>query len=233
MPPSSDPLPRPAARWADLRLRVVSAAVLVPLALICTWLGGIPFALLLLAGTMGLVVEWTQMARAGRASATVLSAGILYLLLAAASLIWVRADPHVGRANVVFLLVLVWASDIGAYAAGRAIGGPRLAPRISPGKTVSGAVGGLLAVVAVGMIAAAISSTQLARAGTLATLLGVVAQAGDLAESYVKRRFGVKDSGRLIPGHGGLLDRVDALSAVALAAALLALIDGRGVPLWE
>jgi phosphatidate cytidylyltransferase len=216
-----------------LRLRVVSAAVLVPLALICVWLGGRPFALLLLAATIGLAVEWAQMARAGRASGTLLSAGMLYVLLGPAALFWVRADPAVGRANVVFLLLLVWASDIGAYAAGRAIGGRRLAPRISPGKTVSGAAGGLLAALAVGLVAAAMSSAPLPRAGGLAIFLGVVAQAGDLAESYAKRRFGVKDSGRLIPGHGGLLDRVDALLAVALMAAALALIDGRGGLLWE
>ncbi len=138
-----------------------------------------------------------------------------------------------GRTNLLFLLLLVWASDIGAYASGRAIGGPRLAPRISPGKTASGALGGLAAAVLVGVAAATISSTAVIRAGALAGLLGMVAQAGDLAESYAKRRFGVKDSGRLIPGHGGLLDRVDALLAVALAAAILALIDGRGVVLWQ
>ncbi len=130
----------------------------------------------------------------------------------------------------------MWASDIGAYVAGRAIGGPRLAPRISPGKTVSGALGGLLAAVLVGIVAAlslaASHPAALWRAGLLAGLLGVVAQAGDLGESYVKRHFGVKDSGRLIPGHGGLLDRLDALLAVALAASLLALIEGRGVVLW-
>ena len=141
-----------------------------------------------------------------------------------------------GRANLLFLLLLVWASDIGAYLVGRPIGGPRLAPRISPGKTWSGAVGGLLAAVLVGVVAAlptAPTPPLVARAACSPALLGVVAQAGDLAESCVKRHFGVKDSGRLIPGHGGLLDRLDALLAVALAASLLALMQGRGVVLWR
>ena len=117
--------------------------------------------------------------------------------------------------------------------AGRPIGGPRLAPRISPGKTASGALGGLAAAVLVGDRRSACLRPRSCRAGALAGLLGMVAQAGDLAESYAKRHFGVKDSGRLIPGHGGLLDRLDALLAVALAAAMLALIDGRGVVLWQ
>lgn len=212
---------------------MASAAILGPVTLICIWLGGLTFAALLLAGTAGMVTEWVQMVRSGRGSAASLLAGLLYVLLAAAALSWLRADPGVGRTNLLFLLLLVWASDIGAYASGRAIGGPRLAPRISPGKTASGALGGLAAAVLVGVAAATISSTAVIRAGALAGLLGMVAQAGDLAESYAKRRFGVKDSGRLIPGHGGLLDRVDALLAVALAAAILALIDGRGVVLWQ
>jgi len=223
----------PPPKWADLRLRALSAAVLAPLALACLWLGGLAFAALLLAAAIGMTIEWTQMVRAGRGSAAVLAAGMAYVLLAPAALFWLRADPAVGRANVLFLLVLVWASDIGAYAAGRAIGGPRLAPGISPGKTVSGAIGGLAAAMLVGTIAAAAASTGIVIAAVLAAILGMVAQAGDLAESYAKRRFGVKDSGRLIPGHGGLLDRVDALLAVALAAAVLALIDGRGVVLWQ
>jgi len=231
--PSHDTAPRLADRWADLRLRVLSASILIPLALISIWLGGLLFALVLLAATVGGAVEWTEMVRAGRASTAALAAGMLYILLAAAALLWLRADPAVGRTNLLFLLSLVWASDIGAYAAGRAIGGPRLAPRISPAKTIAGAIGGLLAAVAVGTIAAAASSTHFVIAGALSAFLGMVAQAGDLAESYAKRRFGVKDSGRLIPGHGGLLDRVDALLAVALAAAVLALINGRGVLLWK
>ncbi len=226
----------PPDRWGDLRLRMVSAAVLAPLALICIWLGGVAFAVLMVAGTAGLAVEWVQMVRAGHGGAATLLAGAAYILLAAVGLVWLRADPVAGRANLLFLLALVWASDIGAYTVGRAVGGPRLAPRISPGKTVSGALGGLLAAVLVGIAAvlsfAAPQPASVWRAGLLAGLLGVVAQAGDLGESFVKRHFGVKDSGQLIPGHGGLLDRLDALLAVALAASLLALVEERGVVLW-
>ncbi|HET9020103.1 MAG TPA: phosphatidate cytidylyltransferase, partial [Acetobacteraceae bacterium] len=116
---------------------------------------------------------------------------------------------------------------IGAYLSGRLVGGARLAPRISPGKTWSGAIGGLLAAALVGAAAGG------GRGALVAAVLSVVAQAGDLAESAAKRRAGVKDSGRLIPGHGGVLDRLDALLAAAPAAALLALALGPGVALWE
>ena len=236
--PTPPPNPHPRdltrmGRWGDLRLRVLSGVILAPLALICIWVGGIAFALLMLVATVGMAFEWLRMVRAGSGGTASLLLGLAYILLAAAGLFWLRADPVAGRANLVFLLVLVWASDIGAYIVGRAVGGPRLAPRISPGKTVSGAVGGLAAAVLVGLVAAIPWSAFPWRAGMLSGLLGVIAQAGDLLESFVKRHFGVKDSGRLIPGHGGLLDRVDALLAVALAASLLALIQGRGVMLWK
>jgi phosphatidate cytidylyltransferase len=225
-------------RWGDLWLRALSGAVLAPIALICIWLGGLVFAALVILGTAGVMVEWVGMVRIGRGTPTSLVAGSAYILLAAAGLLWLRADSVAGRANLLFLVTLVWASDIGAYSAGRSIGGVRLAPRISPGKTVSGAVGGLVAAVLIGVVAALSASGSLPhaplwRAGALAGALGVIAQGGDLLESLVKRHFGVKDSGRLIPGHGGLLDRLDALMAVALAASLLALVEGRGVVLWE
>ena len=144
----------PEGRWSDLRLRVLSAAILAPLALICIWLGGAAFAALMLAATVGLITEWVGMVRSGRGGAASLMAGCAYILLAAIGLVWLRADSATGRADGLFLVALVWASDIGAYVAGRAIGGPRLAPRISPGKTVSGALGGLLAAVLVGIVAA-------------------------------------------------------------------------------
>ncbi len=204
-----------AQRWADLRLRVASAAVLAPLALACVWVGGVSwYALLLLAGA-GICWEWTQMARRDAAE---LLAGLAYAGLAVLALASLRALPGVGRPAMIFLLAVVWSSDIGAYLAGRLIGGPKLAPRISPGKTWSGAAGGVAAVLAVGVAAAALWPVPAAPVVAAAAVLGVAAQAGDLLESAVKRHFGVKDSGRLIPGHGGLLDRLDGLMAAGLVA---------------
>jgi phosphatidate cytidylyltransferase len=164
-----------------------------------------------------------------------LAAGLPYIAPTALALLWLRDDPVAGWANVLFVLVLIWSSDIGAYLAGRLIGGPRLAPLISPGKTWSGAAGGLLAAIAFGWLTASLLHSPVAplRLVALAVCLGVVSQVGDLFESMLKRHFGVKDSGRLIPGHGGLLDRLDALLAVAPVAGALALLTGRGVVFWQ
>ncbi len=164
-----------------------------------------------------------------------LAAGIPYVGLACIALLWLRGDGAAGRANVLFMMLVVWASDVGAYAAGRLIGGPRLAPRISPKKTWSGAIGGLLSAMMAGEVVAAMMTAGSAslRVATLAALLGVASQTGDLFESRMKRRFGVKDSGRLIPGHGGLLDRLDGVLAAAPVTALLALLAGRGVVVWQ
>lgn len=164
-----------------------------------------------------------------------LAFGAFYIGLSAVALPWLRADPVVGLANTLFALVIVWASDIGAYIVGRLIGGPKLAPAISPGKTWSGALGGLICAPLAALAVAAAFSSEIpfAQVMLLGLGLGIVSQAGDLLESGLKRHFGVKDSGRIIPGHGGLLDRVDALLAVAPVAALLAYNVGRGVVLWR
>jgi phosphatidate cytidylyltransferase len=221
-------------RWADLGIRVISALVLAPVAVACVWLGGIAFAVVVVATAGGLAVEWLRLLRVSRHGAAPRVAGLGYVLLAAVSLLWLRSDPAAGRADVLFLLCVVWSNDTGAYLLGRWIGGPRLAPRISPGKTWSGAAGGLLAAVAVGLLAAhVLADAPSWRAIPLSAALAVVAQGGDLLESFVKRRLEVKDSGHLIPGHGGLFDRLDALLAAAPVAALLALIWGRGVVLWQ
>lgn len=152
-----------------------------------------------------------------------LAAGLPYVVVPGVALVWLRDRPH-GAALVLLLLFAVWATDTGAYLAGRRFGGPKLAPSLSPKKTWSGAAGGLAAAILVGLLfGAAARGWHAPAAAGLAALLSVAAQAGDLLESAAKRRLGVKDSGTLIPGHGGLLDRVDGLMVAAPLAALLVL----------
>ncbi|MDE2335321.1 MAG: phosphatidate cytidylyltransferase [Rhodospirillales bacterium] len=159
--------------------------------------------------------------------------GLLVIGPPAIALIWLRLGSA-GFANTLYLLLVVWASDIGAYLAGRLVGGPRLAPAISPGKTWAGAVGGLLGAGLAGWAAAAaLAAPTNLNAFILASVLGLVAQLGDLAESALKRHCGVKDSGALIPGHGGVFDRLDALLAAATAMGLMAVTTGNGVVLWR
>jgi phosphatidate cytidylyltransferase len=163
-----------------------------------------------------------------------LAVGMLAIGVPCAALIWLRDQPVGGRSIVFWLLAVVWATDIGAYAVGRWLGGPRLAPRISPNKTWAGLLGGMASAALVGgLVAVLLDGAGLAVAGLVGGGLAVVAQAGDLGESLVKRRFGVKDSGALIPGHGGLLDRVDGLLAAAPVVALLVWLKGNGGVGWS
>lgn len=163
-----------------------------------------------------------------------LAAGVPYVGIGCIALIGLRGDGAAGLANVLFLVAIVWASDIGAYAAGRIGGGPKLAPRISPSKTWAGALGGLAAaVLAAYAVARSLGPADPLAVAAVAALLGTASQAGDLLESWIKRRCNVKDSSHLIPGHGGLLDRVDGLLAAAPVAGLLALALGPGVHLWH
>lgn len=166
----------------------------------------------------------------GRAVPTTawMAGGILYCGLPAVALVWLRGDGDHGLMRVLWLMLLVWATDIGAYAAGRGVGGPLLMPSVSPKKTWAGLVGGMAWAAAVGVAAALTFLPQSSPALLAATsaVLAVVAQAGDLLESWVKRRFGVKDSSTIIPGHGGVLDRVDGLLAAGLAVAVFILLTG-------
>jgi phosphatidate cytidylyltransferase len=150
--------------------------------------------------------------------------GGLYAGLPAVSLVWLRGYDPTGFLAVLFLLLAVWATDIGAYFAGRLIGGPKLMPRVSPNKTWSGLIVGVLAAGVVGavfaMTQAGLSPVRMAIAGIV---LGLVAQAGDLMESALKREYGVKDASALIPGHGGVMDRIDGLVAAVVLAAIFAL----------
>lgn len=229
---------RTASRWSDLRLRTLSAAVLLPVALGALFLGGLAWLALLLAATAALLWEWWRLwrMRPGQGIGTVatLLAGWGYMLLGACSLYWLRGDALVGLIDVLFLLAIVWSSDIGAYLAGRVLGGPKLAPAISPGKTWSGAVGGLVCAMLVGLIISrATMPGPLSHALLVGATLSVASQLGDLLESGLKRHYGVKDSSHLIPGHGGVFDRLDGVLAAAPVALLLSLILGPGVELWR
>ncbi|KAF0139657.1 MAG: phosphatidate cytidylyltransferase [Rhodospirillaceae bacterium] len=161
-----------------------------------------------------------------------LAAGTLYIALPCTALVWLRA-VH-GLETLLWLFLVVWVTDIGAYSVGRWIGGPRLAPAISPGKTWSGAVGGLFAAMGAGGTLAVLPDFAVPWTVMVVVSAGlsVVAQGGDLVESKIKRHFGVKDSSRLIPGHGGVLDRVDGVLAAAPVVAGSALISGGGIQSW-
>ena len=135
---------------------------------------------------------------------------------------------------LLWMLAVVWATDIGAYAAGRTLGGPRLAPRWSPRKTWAGLIGGIFCAALAGWAAARLLELPSALPLVLVSAgLAIIGQFGDLAELMAKRRFGVKDTSGLIPGHGGLLDRLDGLLAVIPAVALLTVIGGGSVLSWR
>jgi phosphatidate cytidylyltransferase len=153
-------------------------------------------------------------------------AGFFYAAIALIAAVLMRMDSGHGLAALILVLLVVWATDIGGYVAGRGIGGPKLWPRISPNKTWAGAIGGFAAslIVAAGFAAFRFAGT--APLLTLGAVLSIAAQCGDLFESAIKRRFGVKDSGSIIPGHGGLLDRLDGFVAAIVLAAVFGLLRG-------
>jgi len=170
---------------------------------------------------------------------TWIGAGVPYAGTVLVAPVVLRSDPQYGFVAVIFLFAVVWVTDVAAYFAGRAFGGPKLAPRLSPHKTWSGALGGAAAaVIAALAIALATGLGHRLAIGLVGFALSVASQAGDLFESAFKRWYGAKDAGRLIPGHGGLMDRLDGFIAAALAAAILGVLRGgteapaRGLLVW-
>jgi phosphatidate cytidylyltransferase len=248
----------------NLLMRVIVAAVLAPLAIAIAYVGGFFWIALVTLAVIGLYVEWLMviglaremrvvacgivaLAIAGVCFATALvaperrhwvAAGFLYSAAAETASILVRLDAAKGFVALMFVLLIVWVTDSGGYFAGRGIGGPKLWPRVSPKKTWAGAIGGFAASL---VVAACFAALDLGRTGPLlllAGMLSIASQLGDLFESAVKRRFGVKDSSHVIPGHGGLLDRLDGFVAAILVAAIFGLLRsgadgvGRGLMVW-
>jgi phosphatidate cytidylyltransferase len=229
---------------ADLGQRVVSAVVMVAVAGTALWLGGWAWTLFVAAIGFGVLWEWRALVRGFVPSVTGQAAwlfgGVFYIGFAIAMLIALRGD-EIGTFLLLAIILSVIATDVGAFFAGRTFGGPKIAPSISPSKTWSGLLGGaaMCALVIAGFQYLAIGWScgiggcgeggvpfGLREAGEaigIGSLLAVVAQAGDFFESWMKRRAGVKDSGNLIPGHGGLFDRGDGMLAVTFVVGILQL----------
>jgi phosphatidate cytidylyltransferase len=211
---------------------VASGVAILALAEIAVVLGRFEISLAALLAGVVIVAVLTPERRIWTA------AGFGYAATAALASILLRSDPAMGWTALMLVFLVVWVTDIGGYFAGRGIGGPKLWPRISPNKTWAGAIGGFAASLAV---AAGFAAFGLGKTGPVLLLgaaLSIVSQLGDLFESAVKRRFGVKDSSHIIPGHGGLLDRLDGFVAAIVLAAIFGLLRagvdgvGRGLMVW-
>jgi phosphatidate cytidylyltransferase len=219
---------------ADRRLALMTGAAAIVLAVVLAVTNHHRATLVVLAmGTLAAAALAPAERRIWVAS------GVPYAGAIAVAPIVLRSDGANGFLAMLFLFAIVWATDIIAYFVGRAVGGPKLMPQVSPKKTWSGALGGTAAAVAlaVAFAQAAVFPTWLAIA-MLAVVLSVVAQGGDLFESFLKRRFGAKDSSHLIPGHGGLMDRLDGFVTAGVVAALIGVArggfesPGRGLLMW-
>ena len=202
---------------SELLVRSVAAIAMMIVALAAAMVGGYYFAVLVAAAATAIFYEWTRLVR-GWGPAWYIG-GFVYALIPALALLWVRDRAEDGFALVLWIFIVTWATDIGAYLAGRALGRRKLAPSISPAKTVEGLYGGIAAAAILGGVWAWYTGLEQSLF-VMAPVLALAAQGGDLFESWMKRRSGVKDSGRWLPGHGGLFDRLDGLVPVAVLTAL-------------
>lgn len=205
----------------ELAVRTITGILLIAAALGAAYVGGNVLALLVATIATLMFYEWTRIVRGW--GATWYVSGFFYALLPALALLWIRERDHHGLALLVWTFVVTWSTDIGAYFAGRRFGNRKLAPAISPNKTVEGLYGGILAASLLGGAWALATGLGIALL-LLAPLFAVAAQGGDLFESGMKRRAGVKDSGAWLPGHGGVLDRLDGLVPVAVLTAAVQLM---------
>jgi phosphatidate cytidylyltransferase len=200
----------------ELAVRSAAGLVLIILALFAAYKGDYFFATFVAAASVMIFYEWRRIVAGWGFGWKV--TGFVYALVPALSLLWIRDRAPQGLELLIWVFIITWSTDIGAYFAGRAIGGPKLAPGISPNKTIAGLAGGVISATLAGYAWADAFSLS----GTLfwmAPLFAVAAQGGDLFESWIKRRAGVKDSGNWLPGHGGALDRLDGLVVVATLTA--------------
>ena len=213
----------------NLKQRIVTSLILVLPVLWVIISGGILYSIFIILIVILMSFEWKGLISHSQSESHPImwqALGIAYVALPNISLLWIRGLPN-GLELILWILFTVWATDIGAYFAGRAIGGPKLCPRISPNKTWAGLGGGIVAAAGIGILTVMICGSPHPFILIFITAsLAIVAQIGDLFESWVKRFFDVKDSGHLLPGHGGILDRFDGIAAVAPKVAAFLIIEG-------
>lgn len=202
----------------NLTKRILSALFLAPIVILVMDAGGVAFKTFAGVLFFAMLYEWIQMAKISKKISWYLT-GFFYALLPCLALVYLR-DLAYGKVLIYWLVFSVWATDIGAYFSGRTIGGPKIAPKISPSKTWSGLIGGMLFASIIGKLFFELLPVKY-NILMISPLIAIIAQAGDFFESWVKRTFGVKDSGNLIPGHGGILDRVDGLVTASIFIAIL------------
>jgi phosphatidate cytidylyltransferase len=223
-------------KTSELKARIFSGLVLAAAALISAWLGDIWLGLFWLAAAAAIFFEWWKLT--GKSMAWKFP-GFVYAATALAAPVILRMDDEMGFAALLWLFAIVWVSDVMAYVCGRLIGGPKLWPAVSPKKTWAGFIGGTaFSVAAATGVAAAFGAPSLIPVAIVGLITAIISQGGDLFESSLKRRFGVKDSGNLIPGHGGVMDRLDGFVLAGGFALILGLsrggfeAAGRGVLMW-
>ncbi len=205
---------------SELAKRTIVGVLLIAVALTAAALGGYVFATLAGVAACVMFYEWQRLVKGWGPLWSI--GGFAYALVPALSLLWIRERPEIGLLLLLWVFVVTWSTDIGAYFAGRTFGGPKLAPSISPNKTISGLIGGMTAAEALGSLFAWHFDLPPALF-FLAAPFAFAAQMGDLFESHLKREAGVKDSGNIFPGHGGMLDRLDGLVVVATLTAVASL----------
>jgi phosphatidate cytidylyltransferase len=205
----------------QLRVRTATALVLIAAAILAAVQGGTVLAVIVAAIATAMFYEWTRIVRGW--GPLWYAGGFLYALIPALALLWIRERDAHGLELLMWVFIVTWSTDIGAYFTGRSLGKRKLAPSISPGTTVEGLYGGIAAATLLGGAWAVATHLGLALLA-LAPVCAVAAQAGDLFESGMKRRAGIKDSGFWLPGHGGILDRLDGLVPVAVLTALAQLM---------
>ena len=206
---------------SELAIRTMTGMVMIAVALVASAVGGTLFAVAVAAAATAMYYEWTRIVRDWGMGWKV--GGFFYALAPAIALLWIRERDAHGLELLLWVFLVTWSTDIGAYFAGRTFGRTKLAPSISPNKTWAGLYGGIAAAALIGgawVLATGLGKPLL----VLAPILAASAQAGDLFESWMKRRAGVKDSGNWLPGHGGLLDRLDGLVPVAVLTAIAQLL---------